>query len=209
MPIRRRLPLAVAAMQACEFVGLPECQLTLAQAVAYLACAPKSNAATVAIGEARHDVREGRLVPVPRHLRDRHYPRRQAAGPRRGLSIRPQQPEGGVAAQDYLGVDREYYRPVDRGFERELAERLAKIRALLRAEPATDRPSRGKAGGIASRGRQIRPRERWAKRAMACEPLVRPLDWPLAGAAGGSLNCGSSRRLCERLDRTSLARQLL
>ncbi len=47
------LPLAVAAMQACEFVGLPECQLTLAQAVTYLACAPKSNAATVAIGEAR------------------------------------------------------------------------------------------------------------------------------------------------------------
>ena len=57
------LPLAVAAMQACEFVGLPECQLTLAQAVTYLACAPKSNAATVAIGEARHDVREGRLLP--------------------------------------------------------------------------------------------------------------------------------------------------
>ncbi len=47
------LPLAVAAMQACEFVGLPECQLNLAQAVTYLACAPKSNAATVAIGEAR------------------------------------------------------------------------------------------------------------------------------------------------------------
>ena len=68
------LPLAVAAMQACEFVGLPECQLTLAQAVAYLACAPKSNAATVAIGEARRDVREGRLLPVPRHLQDSHYP---------------------------------------------------------------------------------------------------------------------------------------
>ena len=67
------LPLAVAAMQACEFVGLPECQLTLAQAVTYLACAPKSNAATVAIGEARHDVREGRLLPVPRHLQDSHY----------------------------------------------------------------------------------------------------------------------------------------
>src|SRR5690606_17314175 len=67
------LPLAVAAMQACEFVGLPECQLTLAQAVAYLACAPKSNAATLAIGEARRDVSEGRLLPVPVHLRDRHY----------------------------------------------------------------------------------------------------------------------------------------
>ena len=83
------LPLAVAAAQACELVGLPECQLTLAQAVTYLACAPKSNAATVGIGEARADVREGRLLPVPVHLRDAHYPRRQAAGARRGLPIRP------------------------------------------------------------------------------------------------------------------------
>jgi putative ATPase len=59
------LPLAVATMQACEFVGLPECQLSLAQCVTYLATAPKSNASTLAIGEARADVREGRLVPVP------------------------------------------------------------------------------------------------------------------------------------------------
>ncbi len=68
------LPLAVAAMHACEFVGLPECQLTLAQAVTYLACAPKSNAATLAIGEATDDVRNARLLPVPVHLQDRHYP---------------------------------------------------------------------------------------------------------------------------------------
>ena len=67
------LVIAVAAMQACEFVGLPECQLSLAQAVTYLACAPKSNAATVAIGEARRDVREGRTTPVPVHLQDSHY----------------------------------------------------------------------------------------------------------------------------------------
>src|SRR4030095_12516906 len=67
------LSLAVAAMQACEFVGLPECQLPLAQAVTYLACAPKSNASTMAIGAARKDVREGRVIPVPIHLRDRHY----------------------------------------------------------------------------------------------------------------------------------------
>ena len=59
------LPLAVAAMQACEFVGLPECQLTLAQVVTYLACAPKSNAATLAIEAARRDVREGRCCPSP------------------------------------------------------------------------------------------------------------------------------------------------
>ncbi|MEM7315528.1 MAG: replication-associated recombination protein A, partial [Planctomycetota bacterium] len=64
------LSVAVSGMQACEFVGLPECQLTLSQVVTYLACAPKSNAATVAISEARKDVREGRLIPVPVHLRD-------------------------------------------------------------------------------------------------------------------------------------------
>ena len=83
------LPLAVAAMQACEFVGLPECQLTLAQAVTYLACAPKSNAATVAISEARSDVREGRTVPVPTHLRDKHYAGAKRSGSRRGLRVCP------------------------------------------------------------------------------------------------------------------------
>jgi putative ATPase len=125
------LPLAVAAMQACEFVGLPECQLTLAQAVTYLACAPKSNAATVAIGEAVHDVREGRLLPVPRHLQDAHYAGAKRLGHGAGYEYAPNA-DGGVAAQDYLGIEREYYRPVDRGFEKELASRLAAIRARLR-----------------------------------------------------------------------------
>ena len=67
------LGIAVSAMQACEFIGLPECQLTLSQTVAYLALAPKSNAATAAIGQARRDVRENEIVPVPKHLRDSHY----------------------------------------------------------------------------------------------------------------------------------------
>jgi putative ATPase len=125
------LPLAVAAMQACEFVGLPECQLTLAQCVAYLACAPKSNAATVAIGEARSDVREGRLVPVPVHLSDSHYAGAKRLGHGKGYEY-AHDAEGGVAAQDYLGVERTYYRPVDRGFETELAQRLEAIRAKLR-----------------------------------------------------------------------------
>ena len=125
------LPLAVAAMQACEFVGLPECQLTLAQAVTYLAAAPKSNAATVAIGEARRDVREGRLVPVPVHLRDGHYAGAKRLGHGEGYEY-AHDAEGGVAAQDYLGVDRTYYRPVDRGFELEIARRLQQIREKLR-----------------------------------------------------------------------------
>lgn len=125
------LPLAVAAMQACEFVGLPECQLSLAQAVTYLACAPKSNASTVAIGEARRDVREGRLLPVPVHLRDAHYAGAKRLGHGEGYQYSHNAAEA-VAAQDYLGVDRDYYRPVDRGFEAELAKRLEAIRARLR-----------------------------------------------------------------------------
>jgi putative ATPase len=126
------LPLAVAAMQACEFVGLPECQLTLAQAVTYLACAPKSNAATIAIGEARHDIREGRLLPVPRHLQDAHHPGAKRLGHGQGYEYAHDAPDA-IAAQDYLGVEREYYRPTDRGFENELATRLESIRSALRA----------------------------------------------------------------------------
>ena len=127
------LTLAVAAAHGCELVGLPECQLTLAQAVIYLACAPKSNAATVGIGEARTDVREGRLLPVPVHLRDAHYGGAQRLGHGKDYQYAHDHPEG-IAAQDYLGVEREYYRPIDRGFERELAERLKAIRARLKGE---------------------------------------------------------------------------
>lgn len=125
------LPLAVATSQACEVVGLPECQLTLAQAVTYLACAPKSNAATLGIGEARADVREGRLLPVPVHLRDRHYGGAKRLGHGEGYQYAHDHPDG-VAAQDYLGVEQTYYRPVDRGFERELGRRLEAIRQRLR-----------------------------------------------------------------------------
>lgn len=127
------LPLAVAAMQACEFVGLPECALTLSQAVAYLACAPKSNAATVAIGEAKREVREGRLIPVPRHLRDKHYSGAKQLGHGQGYEYSHNAPDG-ITAQDYLGVDREFYRPVPRGFEIELGKRLEEIRRKLKGE---------------------------------------------------------------------------
>lgn len=125
------LPLAVASAQACELIGLPECQLPLAQAVTYLACAPKSNAATVGIREARRDVSEGRLLPVPVHLRGSSYPGAKRLGHGEGYQYAHDSPDA-VAAQDYLGVEREYYRPVDRGFERELGERLETIRARLR-----------------------------------------------------------------------------
>jgi putative ATPase len=136
------LPLAMAAMQACEFVGLPECQLPLAQAVTYLACAPKSNAATVAIGEARRDIREGRVLPVPVHLRDRHYAGAKRLGHGEGYEY-SHDSEGGIASQDYLGVEREYYRPVPRGFEAELGVRLQTIRERLRSGRDIDRTDKG------------------------------------------------------------------
>jgi putative ATPase len=127
------LPLVVAVAHACELVGLPECQLNLAQAVTYLACAPKSNAATVGIGEARRDVAEGRLLPVPIHLRDSHYGGAQRLGHGEGYQYAHDAPQG-IAAQDYLGVQRDYYRPTDRGFESELSRRLTEIRARLRTK---------------------------------------------------------------------------
>ncbi|MCH2181572.1 MAG: replication-associated recombination protein A [Mariniblastus sp.] len=125
------LPLAVACSQACEQIGLPECQLTLAQTVAYLACADKSNAATRAISSARQDIQQGRILPVPRHLRDGHYDGAEQLGHGQGYIYSHDQQQG-VAAQDYLGVEREYYHPVDRGHEQVLAERLQAIRQTLR-----------------------------------------------------------------------------
>jgi putative ATPase len=127
------LAVAVSAMQACEFVGLPECQLTLSQAVTYLACAPKSNSATTAIGNARQDVREGRVVPVPVHLRDSHYAGAGELGHGSNYQYSHDSPDG-VVAQEYLGIDRIYYQPVDRGFESELQRRLVDIRKRLRRD---------------------------------------------------------------------------
>lgn len=129
------LPLAVAAMQACEFIGLPECQLTLSQTVAYLALSPKSNSATMAIGAARKDVRENRVLPVPIALRDSHYSGGKQMGHGADYRYSHNDPSG-VVAQDYLGVERDYYQPVPRGFESELGERLAALRKIIRKKSA-------------------------------------------------------------------------
>ena len=135
----RALMIAVAAMQATEFVGLPECQLALAQAVIYLALAPKSNACTTAIGAARRDVREQAVIPVPRHLQDKHYSGAKRLGHGQGYEYSHDAADA-IAAQDYLGVEKRYYEPTDRGLERDLGERLAEIRRRLAARlPEEDR----------------------------------------------------------------------
>lgn len=131
------LSLAVATMQACEFIGLPECQLTLSQAVIYLALAPKSNSATTAIGAAREEVRKGALIPVPRHLRDGHYAGSKQLGHGVGYAYAHDH-EDGVAAQDYLGVDRQFYQPVRRGDEVGLANRYEELRGKLKLQESTE-----------------------------------------------------------------------
>jgi putative ATPase len=117
------LVVAAAALQATEFVGLPECQLALAQAVTYIASAPKSNASTLAIEKAREDVRSGRTLPVPEHLRDNHYQGAEALGRGVGYQYSHDHP-GGWVEQQYLPEARRYYEPVDRGFEVEIRKRL-------------------------------------------------------------------------------------
>ncbi len=120
--------IASAAQQITERIGMPECQLTLAQAAIYMAQAPKSNAATLAISAAMKDVREGRTIPVPKHLRDSHYQGAKRLEHGQGYQY-PHDHEGGFVAQDYLGVEIVYYTPKEIGYEREVKERLDALRA--------------------------------------------------------------------------------
>ena len=122
------LVVAMAAAHATEFVGLPECRIMLAQAVTYLATAPKSNASYLAVDAALEDVRTKRVLPVPTHLRDGHYPGAKRLGHGEGYQYAHDAAEGWVD-QDYLGVERTYYQPVDRGFEAELKRRVEEQRA--------------------------------------------------------------------------------
>ena len=133
------LNLAVSCFTACEQVGLPEAEFMLAQTVTYLACAPKSNAVTRAIGAAKKDIEEGEIIPVPKHLRDSHYTGATEFGHGQGYRYSHNEPDG-ISAQDYLGVERRYYEPLDRGFESELRQRLARIREKLAAASETSDP---------------------------------------------------------------------
>jgi len=124
------LVVATAAASAVEFVGLPEAQLNLAQAVVHLAQAPKSNRVTVALGAALDDVRNRPRGAVPAHLRDGHYKGAASIGHGKGYAYPHDHPRGWVE-QGYLPdevADRTYYEPTGHGFEAEVAARLAERR---------------------------------------------------------------------------------
>ncbi|MHB0866899.1 MAG: replication-associated recombination protein A [Thermoleophilia bacterium] len=120
------LVVATAVSRAVDFVGLPECRISLAQGVTYLALAPRSNAAYRAIDTAMSDVaREGTRRP-PGHLRDSSYPGAKDLGHGQDYQY-PHNHTNGVVEQEYFppGMERkEYYLPADRGFEKELTRRM-------------------------------------------------------------------------------------
>jgi putative ATPase len=119
----RALVVAAAAFDVVEKIGMPEAQLTLSQAVIYMATAPKSNASAMAIWSASKDVKEGRTLPVPKHLKDTHYKGAKKLGHGEGYRYAHDFP-GGIVEQDYLGVDKIYYDPTNRGDEADIRRRL-------------------------------------------------------------------------------------
>ena len=121
---------AAACAQEVERVGMPESQIILAQAVTYMACAPKSNSAVEAISKAMNCVRETKTPPVPTHLQDAHYKSSSKLGHGVGYKYAHDYPNHYVK-QQYLpdGLENEvFYEPSDNGYEEKIQEHLKKIK---------------------------------------------------------------------------------
>ncbi len=124
------LVVAVAAAQAVDFIGMPEARINLAQAAIYVACAPKSNGAIMAIDNAMEDVSHIRVSGVPNHLRDRHYPGATELGHGEGYKYAHDYSNNYVK-QQYLPdelVGKQYYIPTDNGYEKEIKTWFNKIK---------------------------------------------------------------------------------
>ncbi|MFC0455716.1 replication-associated recombination protein A [Arthrobacter liuii] len=130
------LQTAVAAAQAVQLIGMPEGRIILAEAVVHLATAPKSNAAYMGINKAIADVRAGLGVGIPAHLRDAHYPGSKQLGHGVGYKYAHDAPHA-VATQQYPPDDlvgRDYYQPTGNGAERDIAQRLERLRKIIRGK---------------------------------------------------------------------------
>jgi putative ATPase len=130
------LQTAVAAAQAVQLIGMPEGRIILAQAVVHLATAPKSNASYNGINAAIADVRAGKGHGIPAHLRDAHYPGAKQLGHGKGYVYAHDAPHS-IARQQYPPDDlvgRDYYEPTQNGAERGIAERIGRLRKIVRGE---------------------------------------------------------------------------
>jgi putative ATPase len=134
------LVLAEAAHRAAEGIGWPEARIPIAEATIYIATAHKSNSVIRAIDAALEDVRSGRTLPVPTHLRDAHYSGAKRLGHGAGYQYAHDH-EGHFVPQDYLGEPRRFYEPSEQGSEKKIKERLDRWRALAAAARKT--PSTG------------------------------------------------------------------
>ena len=123
------LILTVSAMEAVDFVGMPEARIILAQATTYLACAPKSNAAYMGLEEALTDIKEGRTLPVPKHLRDTSHKGAAKQFGHEGYKY-AHDFEGHFVDQEYMPTSKIYYRPTTQGFEERIKKRLEQLEAL-------------------------------------------------------------------------------
>ncbi len=119
----RGLTIATAAMQAVEFVGMPEARITLAQATTYLATAPKSNAAYKAINKALKDVEAGRVLPVPEHLKNKHLKTAEGKEASEGY-VYPHDFKGHHVDQEYVPTSAVYYDPTEAGYEQTIRNRM-------------------------------------------------------------------------------------
>jgi putative ATPase len=117
------LTLANAAYQAVESVGMPEAQIPLAQAVTYIATAPKSNASCIGLNRAMKDVEEQKTQQVPKPLRDTHYSGARQLGHGEGYKYAHDFPDH-IVEQEYMPEKRTYYRPSNQGFEAQIARRM-------------------------------------------------------------------------------------
>ncbi|MDB6027866.1 MAG: ATPase central domain protein [Verrucomicrobiales bacterium] len=137
------LILAQAAHSAAEFIGWPEARIPIAEATIYIATANKSNSAYVAIDAALEDVRSGRTLAVPQHLRDSHYKGAKKLGHGEGYQYSHDHKDHFVA-QDYLGAAKRYYEPTDQGVEKKIKERVDKWRSIIAAKGLGASPSGSK-----------------------------------------------------------------
>ena len=129
------LVLANAAHQAAEFVGWPEARIPIAEATIYIATANKSNSAYKAIDAALEDVRSGRTLAVPEHLRSAAYKGAERLGHGQGYQYAHDGKDHFVA-QDYLGAAKRYYEPTEQGVEKKIKERLDNWRKLAERKAA-------------------------------------------------------------------------
>jgi len=128
------LLVANAALNAAEFVGMPEAKIPMAQAAIYIACAPKSNTAIVSIGKALADIEAGVSTEVPRHLRDSSYASAGKLGHGKDYKYSHNY-EGHYVPQKYMLHDARYYEPSDEGYEKRIKERLERLRGRNAQRP--------------------------------------------------------------------------